>query len=189
MPNEALSSLDLFLLQLILTGIDTPYMFRERANLSIGATIPALQRMEEKGLIARQKKEGRNKQRYLLTTKGKRYLSTQLPVLLAEYIERPPTDIESLLRAVALATAQARPESVTAMLDAAVRERNIRRTLIPEPTTVDLRRIEDSYHFFIGRIASAQLEAEASALTRLAKFLSGRTSPKKIIFLQRNKCS
>jgi DNA-binding PadR family transcriptional regulator len=182
------SSLDLFLLQLISTGINTPYLLRERARLSVGATIPALNRMEDQGLVNRQKKERRNKQQYSLTTKGKRHLSAQLTALLAEYVEQPPTDVESLLRAVALACAQLKPEQVNAMLDAAAKERGNRKASIQNVNSVDLKRVDDSYCYFLGRVASARLDAEASALRELAKFLStflvGARVPKKIVFLK-----
>ena len=191
MPHTPSTCLDLFLLQLISTGIDTPYLFRERAHLSIGATLPALQRMEGNGLVAREKKEGRNKQRYSITAKGKRHLATQLPPLLADFVKQPPTELESLLRAVALGCEQVKAEAVIAMLVGAAKERRDRRASVQEVSSVDLKRVEDSYRYFLNRIASARLDAQASALDDLAKFLSrpfaGATAPRKIVFLRKSK--
>jgi len=72
------SSLDLFLLGLIQSGVDTPYLLRERARLSIGATLPALKRLEGMRLVARGLKGQRDKQQFVLLSAGKRALKTQL---------------------------------------------------------------------------------------------------------------
>lgn len=191
MPHAPSSSLDLFLLQLISSGIDTPYLFRERGQLSIGATLPALQRMEGNGLVARKQKEGRNKQRYSITAKGKRHLAKHLPPLLADFVKQPPTELESLLRAVALGCEQVKAKAVIAMLVGAAKERRKRRASVQEVSSVDLKSVEDSYRYFLNRIASARLDAEASALDDLAKFLSrpfaGATTPRKLVFLRKSK--
>ena len=66
MAPEINSSLDLFLLGLIQSGVNTPYLLRERARLSVGATLPALERLQKNRFISRSEKGLRNKQEFEL---------------------------------------------------------------------------------------------------------------------------
>src|SRR4051812_253399 len=103
MTANITSSLDLFLLGLINSGVNTPYLFRERARLSVGATLPALKRLEMERLITRGEKLQRNRQEFKLTAAGKRKFRTQLSRLSQEYRDDPPVDSESVLRVASLA--------------------------------------------------------------------------------------
>jgi hypothetical protein len=67
LPKTALTSLELFLLELIKDGANTPYLLKEKAGVSVGAALPALNRLAERGLIRRGTAAARNKQEsYLL---------------------------------------------------------------------------------------------------------------------------
>ena len=103
MAMEINSSLDLFLLGLIQSGVNTPYLFHERTRLSVGATLPALERLERNGLISRAENGLRNKQEFAVTATGRRAFGSQLVRILQEYRGRPPSDYESVFRVASLA--------------------------------------------------------------------------------------
>jgi DNA-binding PadR family transcriptional regulator len=170
---EALSSLDLFLLGLIEDGIDTPYLFRERARLSVGATLPALRRLENIGLVRREAKAPRNKQRFTVTKPGKQHLRSQLKMLVQQCIDQPPADAESILRAAGLAFSVGDSKSARDCLRAAVHDRRQRRRP-QQPTISPDARLSGTYSHWLSIVQTARSKAEAEALAKLLAALQGQ---------------
>ena len=94
------TDLELFLLVLVSKEIDTPYQLLTAARLSVGATVPALRRLEKAGHVRRGKPGTRGRADYLLTKEGMRRLKSGWRPLLEASI---PADVEAILRTAALA--------------------------------------------------------------------------------------
>lgn len=92
--------LDLFVLALIESGILTPYDFQRAANLSPGATIPALQRLLESGFVRQGKPGSRGRTEHRITAAGKRLLKTGWRRLIQD---GPSSDLDADLRIALLA--------------------------------------------------------------------------------------
>jgi DNA-binding PadR family transcriptional regulator len=94
------TDLDLFILALIDGGVSTPYELQKTAGLSQGATIPALQRLLEAGLVRQGKPGARGRTDYKVTAAGKKLLRDGwLPLIAAG----PSGDLDSDLRVALLA--------------------------------------------------------------------------------------
>ena len=100
---DSLTSLELFLLALVEQGHDTPYRLKQAAGISVGAALPALNRLNDRKLLHRAEVEARNKQEFTLTALGRKALVQESKRLLSEFTETPPKDSESALRLAALA--------------------------------------------------------------------------------------
>jgi DNA-binding PadR family transcriptional regulator len=175
MAAKISSSLDLFLLGLINSGVDTPYLFRERARLSVGATLPALKRLEKMRLIVRGEKLQRNKQQFKLTAAGKRSLRTQLSRLCVEYRDHPPVDSESVLRVASLALAVGEQKMAFDVLRSASANRTTRISPPAKGIDVHLGDIAESYSYFLATLKEAYLSAESEFLSKLLSDLSPST--------------
>lgn len=97
--RSLLTSLELLILALIDRGIATAYDLQARAGLSVGATLPALRRLEKTKLISRGEIGQRGRQQFTMTQKGRRALESW-PHLLEEPVAR---DLDNILRTAALA--------------------------------------------------------------------------------------
>ena len=172
MAMEINSSLDLFLLGLIQSGVNTPYLFRERARLSIGATLPALQRLEKNSLISRAEKGLRNKQEFAVTATGRRAFDSQLARILQEYRERPPSDSESVFRVASLALRVGKTSDAVAILRAAATAR-AQRSAIPGTNTLagNAHDVASTYAGLLSACESARSKAEARVISDLASSL------------------
>src|ERR1035437_8598033 len=94
------TDLDLFVLALIDGRVSTPYELQKAAGLSQGATIPALQRLLEAGLVRQGKPGARGRTDYKVTAAGKKTLKAGwLPLIEAG----PSGDIDADLRVALLA--------------------------------------------------------------------------------------
>lgn len=65
------SSLELFLLTLIDSGLRTPYDFQRQAGISVGASLPALRKLLRLKLILKGKVGTRRRMEYTLTVRGR----------------------------------------------------------------------------------------------------------------------
>ena len=92
--------LELFVLALVDRKINTPYLLREKAGLSPGATIPVLNRLTSEGYLRRGEPGSRRRAEYDIASKGRRYLENAGIQQLQEPI---PADMESILRIATLA--------------------------------------------------------------------------------------
>jgi DNA-binding MarR family transcriptional regulator len=119
MPSNETTSLDLFLLGLIREGLTSAYEFRERAAVSVGASLPALRRLEEMGYIRRGKLLSRNRRELKLTALGQKQLRTGIRTYLKLYQQTPPSDGESILRICSLAMWAGKHSAARRLLSAA----------------------------------------------------------------------
>jgi DNA-binding PadR family transcriptional regulator len=91
---------DLFVLALIESGISTPYELKTAAGLSPGATIQALRRLFEGGLIVQGKPGLRGRTDHKVTAEGRRYLNRGWKDLM---VDGPSGDLDADLRVALLA--------------------------------------------------------------------------------------
>src|SRR5580658_8867401 len=70
------TDLDLFVLALIDSGVSTPYELQKSAGLSQGATIPALLRLLEAGVVRQGKPGARGRADYKVNAAGRKVLKT-----------------------------------------------------------------------------------------------------------------
>jgi DNA-binding MarR family transcriptional regulator len=119
MQSNETTSLDLFLLGLIREGLTSAYEFRERAAVSVGASLPALRRLEEMGYISRGKLLSRNRRELKLTALGQKQLRTGIRTYLKLYQQTPPSDGESILRIFSLAMWAGKHSAARRLLSAA----------------------------------------------------------------------
>jgi len=96
------TDLDLFVLALVDGGVSTPYALQMSAGLSPGASIPALQRLTEAGLVLQGKPGSRGRTEHRVTPAGKKLLKTGWRSLIEE---GPSGDLDSDLRVALLALA------------------------------------------------------------------------------------
>lgn len=94
------TDLDLFVLALIDGGVATPYELRQHAGLSPGATIPALERLLQSGMVRQGKPGSRGRVEYRMTRTGAKGLATGWGGLVAE---GPTGDLDVDLRVALLA--------------------------------------------------------------------------------------
>lgn len=90
---EHLTNLELFVLAAVRSGLASAYDLKEKADLSVGTTIPLLQRLEQSGLLA-SKLAARRSRQYSLTSKGDRSLRVGWRNISASV----PSDFESIVR-------------------------------------------------------------------------------------------
>jgi DNA-binding PadR family transcriptional regulator len=96
------TDLDLFVLALVDSGVATPYALQITAGLSPGASIPALQRLAEAGLVRQGKPGSRGRTEHRVTPAGKKLLKTGWQSLIED---GPSGDLDSDLRVALLALA------------------------------------------------------------------------------------
>ena len=94
------SDLRAFVIALLLEGVSTPYELQSLAGLSPGATIPILQSLVEDGHVRAGKPGTRGRVAYVVTSKGKKWLSAVWRTLLKD---GPSGDRDSDLRVFLIA--------------------------------------------------------------------------------------
>ena len=94
------TDLDLFVLALIADGVATPYELQKSAGLSQGATIPALQRLLEAGLIEQAMPGTRRRTEHRVTRNGRKFLKDGSRALIDD---GPSGDLDADLRVALLA--------------------------------------------------------------------------------------
>jgi len=94
------NDLDLFVLALVSDQVSTPYELKTAAGLSPGATIPALTRLLEAGLVLQGKPGVRGRTDHRITAKGHSYLKNGWKELVED---GPSGDLDADLRVALLA--------------------------------------------------------------------------------------
>ncbi len=180
MTSIGTSSLEVFLLALIDGGIATPYAMRERAALSVGATLPALRRLEHQGLVERGKTGPRNKTVFKLTAAGRKALGSGVMHIVKEFLAAMPGEIESILRVAALAAAQGKRPDAARLLQGAAADRGRRAEALKKEVAALNERsgrgkappdVASVYRSMLAVCSSAQRRAESKALTVLSSRL------------------
>lgn len=159
------SSLEVFILALIREGFLTTYDLQRGAGLSLGATVPALNRLSDAKLVSR-KVVGRRHE-FALTRGGEQVLRDWKPP-----VGRSTTDYDDLLRTAYLSAYLLRKPIVGAeILRQAARARSRAaedRADDLRGTTVDARQFEAAYQWMRLVSEKHRLIAEGEALEIIA---------------------
>lgn len=105
--KRARLDLELFVLALASRGLATPYDLKTSASISPGASIPVLNRLESGGYVRKGEEGPRNRQEYLITSKGTALLENSWREL---FRASPSTDLDAVLRTAALALILGEPK-------------------------------------------------------------------------------
>src|SRR5580698_8515695 len=89
----ARTNLELFVLAAVQAGLDSAYDLNKSADLSVGATLPLLSRLEKAGLL-RSKAAARRSKQYSVTAEGRSVLHRSWQ----ELLEPVPREFEGILR-------------------------------------------------------------------------------------------
>jgi DNA-binding PadR family transcriptional regulator len=169
MTAAPLTTLELLLLALVDRGWNTPYRLKEAAGISVGATLPALNRLQERGLLKRAEIAARNKQEFEATSAGKKAVISEMKRLLKEYRERPPNDAESGLRLAALAFFSKRRGIAASLLKkTGEARRRLAKVRSEEAGNVVATDLATLYRRMGEACEAARSEAEAEAMIALA---------------------
>jgi DNA-binding PadR family transcriptional regulator len=161
------SDLELFILALLQTGVNTPYKLHAEANISPGASIPVFSRLEKSGYVRRGKPGARGKAEYVITATGRQYLKGGWRPLLEDSVS---SDVDAILRVAALAILSgADRRLVTDYLLRAAAEKiqtsKLRQAGSSKPVN---RNGAGLYQRMRSEYSSAKLSSEAKVLHKLA---------------------
>jgi DNA-binding PadR family transcriptional regulator len=166
--THTLTTLEVFLLALIEQGLDTPYRLKQAAGISVGAALPALNRLTDRKFLHRAEVEARNKQEFALTAPGKRALTNETKRLLREFKETPPKDSESALRLAAMAFFVGKPLVAVSLLKSAGETRRRSKGKSEIPAQLLATNMAALYRSMAEVCDTARSEADAGALIALA---------------------
>jgi len=93
--------LELFLLALLEREVTSLYSMQQTASISQGAALPCLRRLVDQGMASQGDTKARRRTDYCITAAGKKHLRSNWRRLLKQ---DPPSDIDSVLRILALST-------------------------------------------------------------------------------------
>jgi DNA-binding PadR family transcriptional regulator len=169
MSETTLTTLEVLLLALVDQGWKTPYRLKEAAGISVGAALPALNRLQSQGLLKRAEVAARKKQEFDVTSAGKKAVSNEMKRLLKDCRETPPNDAESALRLAALAFFSKRRGIAVSLLKSTgeVRRRQAR-LRSEQATNVVATDLATLYRRMGEACEAARSEAEAEAMITLA---------------------
>lgn len=163
------TDLDLFVLELIENGISTPYDLQRTGALSPGATIPALQRLVEAGLVSRGKPGLRGRTDHRITPAGKRLLKTGWRDLLEA---GPSGDLDADLRIALLALAGGEHQVAKSFLKGSAARKLESIVAIEEPEDrAAVPSIADCYRKLRSASTKALLKSSAAMALAMAESL------------------
>jgi DNA-binding PadR family transcriptional regulator len=169
MAIVTLTSLEIMLLALVDRGWSTPYRLKEAAGISVGAALPALNRLLGRGLLKRAEIAARNKQEFEVTPAGKKVMNSEIKRLFKQFKQTPPNDVESVIRLATLALFTKRCGTAVALLkgtgEARRRIAKLRSEEAGQLVTTDLAAL---YRNMSEACDVARSEAEATAIITLA---------------------
>jgi DNA-binding PadR family transcriptional regulator len=173
MTKAGLTSLELLLLALVEEGCNTPYRLKENAGISVGAALPALNRLKSRGLLGRAEQSARNKQEFEVTSLGKKTIASEIKRQLAEVRAGHSYDAESVLRLSALEFSKRRGRAAASLLkDAGLARRQLIKLNSEDRGAIDTTDLASIYRTVTEACASARSKAEAEALITLGDQLS-----------------
>jgi DNA-binding PadR family transcriptional regulator len=166
-----------FVLALIDSGVSTPYEFEKSAGLSQGATIPALQRLLDAGLVRQGKPGPRGRTDYKVTAAGKRLLKDGW---LALIMDGPSGDVDSDLRVALLALLGGADRRLAAdfLCQSADRKMELAGGAEPTGDPGNLPPLPRLYSELRSSTAKALLTAESVAVRAMADALPRKLSGK-----------
>ncbi len=163
MKSDSPSSLELFLLALIDSGLTTPYEFHRQAGISVGASIPALNNLLGQKLVSKGKEGDRRRMEYSLTTRGRARLKTSL----AETSE-DASDLQSSLRLAILAEYLGSRAQAVSLL-----ERFRSRVGISSESRIrpDFESAAETYRWMLSVLNRRRDKADLQALSEIVRIL------------------
>lgn len=174
------SDLDLFVLALIESGVSTPYELKSAAEISPGASIPALRRLLSERLVVQGKPGSRGRTDYQITAQGHRRLKDRW----RELVDQGPSgDLDADLRVALLALwiGKDRPLAAAFLRQSAAHRLNSvdRASIDADPDSVPplahwYRRLRSASAVALTKGESAAALAMAKALPRGASGRTGR---------------
>jgi DNA-binding PadR family transcriptional regulator len=162
--------LDLFVLALIESGIGTAYELMMAADLSPGATIPALRRLVSEGFAIKGKPGSRRRTDYKITAQGRRWMKDGWQDL----IDQGPTgDLDANLRVALLALWIGHDRGLAAsfLRRAAARRLSSVDTASRQDESVSLSPLALWYRRLRSASAIAQIKSESKAVLAMARAL------------------
>lgn len=176
-----LSSLDVFLLALIDSGVTTSYAMREQAGVSVGASRPSLLRLQKLGFVEKGEAESRNKTAFRLTWRGRQAKTVRLNSLLREFRMKPPSEPESIVRIASLAVFEGRVPGAVRVLSKAAEEFRRRAKDFDDAVKLPSSGIAGFYQSMMAACYAAHFHALAGKFSELAlypkKSLTKRPTP------------
>jgi len=166
------SLLDVYIVSLLERGFETCYDLQRRGGLSLGSSIPALRRLEAADLVRKTGTVGASKRPrhgYKVSAAGRKLARTAWIPLLKD---RPPTDLDALLRLADLASHYG--ATATAIASLLTRSAKDRALLSKRASAGKVKEGTPSLLYLATRNGwdSGSLAAEARFLTALAKSVS-----------------
>lgn len=176
------TNLELFVLAAVRGGLDSAYDLHKSADLSVGATLPLLRRLEKDGLLQSEAAARRSKQ-YSLTSVGRSVLQHSWRKLLTSV----PRELDAILRIAYVAAVMEAPVKATQLfLKSASVERRQLAAKRQQQAELILReagqRVFGRGHRWLrAHSDSIRLKAEATVLSGLAvrKDLSNMLRPRR----------
>lgn len=172
------ADLELFLLALVGEGINTPYLLHTAAGLSLGATVPALKRLEHAGFLRRGQPGTRGRTEFEITKSGERHLKSRWRPLMDA---AAPTDVDAVLRIVSLGVLSGADNATVAVYlkrAAAVKEANSKQQRAAALNAqASIRAVQDRelYAWLQATHKATKVAAEAKLLRHLASAILRRT--------------
>jgi hypothetical protein len=170
--------LDLFVLAMVVRGVNTPYKLLTEAGLSQGASLQVLARLEAAGHVRRGEPGLRGRSEAKITAAGQRHLHAGWQPLLDAPI---PPEIESVLRTICVAVLSgARKKALAAYLKRAASDKaaesKLRKAAASEAKgAVPVSSGPGLYKRMVALNAATRLASEARLLRQLAAELPKRS--------------
>ena len=168
------SNLELLVLALVRHGLETPYDLKAKADVSLGSSIPVLNRMEAEGLLKVTKPQARRSRRFTITPKGAQVLKHEW----TEVLDDPTNDPEAILRIAYLVWLNGSSQNAAAYLyQAADRLKSMAAVTKAQCDRFGSRgpKVDhDAMRWLRCRVAGSRLLAEAKELQLLGEELGKR---------------
>lgn len=173
MVADSLTSLELLLLALVDRGWKTPYRLKEAAGISVGAALPALNRLKDRKLLQKAELGARNKQEFEVTSAGRKAITREMKNLINQARETPPGDVESVLRLAGLAFFSKRPGIAVSLLKSAGESgRRLAKLKAEQADQLVAGDLASLYRTMNEICEAARSQAESEAMITLASKLS-----------------
>jgi DNA-binding PadR family transcriptional regulator len=186
--KETDRSLKLLVLALVRSGVNTPYLLRRDAGISLGASGAALLKLRKQQLLRKSEEGKRGKAEYSLTTKGNAYLDAGVEGVFDDEEKNELRDVESVIRILCIAFDSGNEVRAFPIIENAIEVRTRRIREFSSRTWVggsSGSKLAERYRAFLSDKRRATLAAEIEWLARLQKQI-GTLRPKKSMQPKRN---
>jgi DNA-binding PadR family transcriptional regulator len=172
MNSRPLTILELFILALVKSGIQTGYELQTKANVSLGSSLPALQKLRTAKLLIATKGASRGAVIYSITSAGQSELESQWKSLL----EEQPKDLDSILRIATVARLMESPQDAIEFLKTSVERLKRQARVLRKKSKSSLKKqsgetIDLNNCWLREYVKAAQLNAAADGILRLIRLI------------------